>query len=136
MFSCDFCQIFKSTFFTEPLRVTGSSGRYLKAYQNDISSGNNGAFNDNTITLNVFLSFAMIFGSCHPEQPHKILEIFKRNVCGGVLLWHETIIQFHGNSEPIVVGIHNNFAYDRSSRSQVFLKKGVLKKQFSDLQLY
>ena len=33
-----FCEIFKTTFFTEPLRATtpGSSDHYLKAYQNDI----------------------------------------------------------------------------------------------------
>ena len=38
-----FCEIFKTTFFTEPLRVTtpGSSDHYLKAYQNDINWGNN-----------------------------------------------------------------------------------------------
>ena len=38
MFFCDLCEIFKSTFFIEPFRVTtsGSSGRYLKTYQNDI----------------------------------------------------------------------------------------------------
>ena len=32
MFFCNFCKIFKSTFFTEPLPVTtsSSSGRYLK----------------------------------------------------------------------------------------------------------
>ena len=51
MFFCDFCEIFKSTFFTESLRVTtcGSSGCYLKAYQNDINWGNNSDFN--AITL-------------------------------------------------------------------------------------
>ena len=51
-----FCKIFKSTFFTEPLRLTtsGSSGRYLKANQNDISSGNNSAFNANTESIFVF----------------------------------------------------------------------------------
>ena len=51
MFFCDFCEIFKSTFFTGSLRVTtsGSSGCYLKAYQNDINWGNNSDFN--AITL-------------------------------------------------------------------------------------
>ena len=35
----DFCQVFKSTFFTEPIPVTTSysSGRYLKTYQNYIN---------------------------------------------------------------------------------------------------
>ena len=39
MFFRYFCKIFKSNFCTEPLRVTtsGSSGRYLKTYQNDIN---------------------------------------------------------------------------------------------------
>ena len=56
MFFCVFCEIFKITFFTEPLRVTtsGSSGRYIKAYQNDINSGNNSAFNANTERIFVF----------------------------------------------------------------------------------
>ena len=56
MFFCDFCEIFKSIFFTEPLRMTlsGSSGRYLKANQNDINSGNNSAFNANAERIFVF----------------------------------------------------------------------------------
>ena len=85
MFFCDFCEIFKSTFFTGSLRVTtsGSSGCYLKAYQNDINWGNNSDFNANTELIFVFCDN---FGSRHPEKPHKILEIFKRNVCGGVLI--------------------------------------------------
>ena len=50
MFFCDLCEIFKNTFFTKPLRATtfGSSGRYLKAYQNDINWGNNSDFSANT----------------------------------------------------------------------------------------
>ena len=66
MFFCDFCEIFKRNFFTEPLRVTtsGSSGRYLKSYQNDISWGNNSDFNANTERIFVFCDN---FGSCHPE---------------------------------------------------------------------
>ena len=50
MFFCDFCESFNGTFFTEPLRVTtsGSSGRYLKAYQNDINWGNNSELSANT----------------------------------------------------------------------------------------
>ena len=80
MFFCVFWEIFKSTFFTEPLRVTtsGSSGRYLKAYQNEINSGNNSDFNANTERIFVICDN---FGSRH----HKIFEIFKRMVCGGVL---------------------------------------------------
>ena len=66
MFFCDFCESFNSTFFTEPLRVTtsGSSGRYLKAYQNDINWGNNSDFNTNTERSFVFCDN---FGSRHPE---------------------------------------------------------------------
>ena len=49
MFFCDFSEIFKNTFFTEPLQVTasGSSGCYLKTCQNDTSWGDNGDFNAN-----------------------------------------------------------------------------------------
>ena len=56
MFFCDFWEIFKSTFFTETLQVTisGSSGRSLKAYQKNINSGNNGAFNANAERIFVF----------------------------------------------------------------------------------
>ena len=66
MFLCDFCEIFKSTFFTQPLRVTASgfSGRYLKSYQNDINWGNNSDFNANTERIFVFCDN---FGSFHPE---------------------------------------------------------------------
>ena len=66
MFFCDFCEIFKSTFFTQPLRVTasGSSGRYLKSYQNDINWGNNSDFNANTECI---FDFCDNFGSFHPE---------------------------------------------------------------------
>ena len=58
MFFCDFCEIFKRTFFTEPLRVTssGSSGRYLKSNQNDIAEA---IIVTLMLTLNVFLSFAI-----------------------------------------------------------------------------
>ena len=79
MFFSDFCEIFKSTFFTEPLRVTTSrsSGHYLKAYQSDINWGNNSGFNTNT---ELFLSFAITL------DVHKILEISQRNVCDGVPL--------------------------------------------------
>ena len=50
VFFCDFCKIFKSPFSTEPLGVTtsGSSVRYLKAYQNYINWGNTSDFNANT----------------------------------------------------------------------------------------
>ena len=56
MFFCDFWEIFKSTFFTETLQVTisGSSGRSLKAYQKNINSGNNSAFNANAERIFVF----------------------------------------------------------------------------------
>ena len=56
MFFCDFCEIFKSTFFIEPLQVTisGFSACYLKAYQKDINSGNNSAFNANAERIFVF----------------------------------------------------------------------------------
>ena len=66
MFFCDLCEIFKNTFFTKPLRATtfGSSGRYLKAYQNDINWGNNSDFNANTERIFVFCNN---FGSRHPE---------------------------------------------------------------------
>ena len=66
MFFCDLCEIFKNTFFTKPLRATtfGSSGRYLKAYQNDINWGNNSDFNANTERSFVFCDN---FGSCQPE---------------------------------------------------------------------
>ena len=62
-----FCEIFKSTFFTQLVLVTssGSSGRYLKAYQNDIINwGNNSDFNANTKCIFVFCDK---FGSRHPE---------------------------------------------------------------------
>ena len=70
----------KAPFLQNPLRVTtsGSSGRYLKAYQNEINSGNNSDFNANTERIFVICDN---FGSRH----HKIFEIFKRMVCGGVL---------------------------------------------------
>ena len=47
-------QIFFCEIFTQPVRVTtsGSSGRYLKTYQNDIKM-------TLMLTLNVFLSFAI-----------------------------------------------------------------------------
>ena len=66
MFFYDLCEIFKNTFFTKPLRATtfGSSGRYLKAYQNDINWGNNSDFNANTERSLVFCDN---FGSCQPE---------------------------------------------------------------------
>ena len=66
MFFCNFFKIFKNTFFTEPLRVTtsGSSGRYLKTYQNDINWGNNSDFNANT--EHIFVCDDN-FGSRHPE---------------------------------------------------------------------
>ena len=56
MFFRDFCEIFKSTFFTESLWVTisGSSGHHLKAYQNGINSGNNSTFNANAERIFVF----------------------------------------------------------------------------------
>ena len=52
---CDFWEILKNTFFTEPLWMTtsGSSGRYLKTNQNDINWGNISDFNGNT--LHVFV---------------------------------------------------------------------------------
>ena len=61
-----FCESFKSTFFTQPLRVTtsGSSDRYLKAYQNDISWNNNSDFNANTERTFVFCDN---FGSRHSK---------------------------------------------------------------------
>ena len=66
MFFCDLCEIFKSTFFIEPFRVTtsGSSGRYLKTYQNDIDWGNNSTFYANT--EHIFVSCDN-FGNHHPE---------------------------------------------------------------------
>ena len=66
MFFCDFCEISKNIFFTEPLRVTtsGSSGRYLKTYQNDINWGNNSDLNGNT--EHIFVSCDN-FWSCHLE---------------------------------------------------------------------
>ena len=66
MFSCDFCEIFKSTFLTEALRVTnsGSSCRYRKAYQNDINWGNNSDFNASTERIFVLCDN---FGSRSPE---------------------------------------------------------------------
>ena len=66
MFFCDLCEIFKNTFFTKPLRATtfGSSGRYLKAYQNDINWGTNSDFNANTERSFVFCDN---FGSCQPK---------------------------------------------------------------------
>ena len=50
MFFCGFCENFKTTFCTESLWVnsSGSSGRDLKTYQNDIDWGNNSDFNANT----------------------------------------------------------------------------------------
>ena len=65
MFFCDFCEIFKITFFTEPLRVTtyGSSGRYQKIYQNDINWGNSD-FNANAEHIFVCCDN---FESRHPE---------------------------------------------------------------------
>ena len=51
-------KIFKSSLHTEQLRVpnSGSSGRYLKAYQSDI---NEAIIVTLMLTLNVFLSFAI-----------------------------------------------------------------------------
>ena len=50
-----FCEIFKSTFFTQPLRVTtsGSSGRYIKMTSIE------GITVNLMLALNVFLSFAI-----------------------------------------------------------------------------
>ena len=61
MFFCNFCEISKNTFFTGSLWVTtsGSSGCYLKTYQNDINCVSNSEFNANTECDNI--------GSCHPE---------------------------------------------------------------------
>ena len=84
-----------------------------------------------TLTLNVFLSFVITLEGTIQNNLTKSWRF--SNVCGGVPLQHETIIQFHGYSEAIVFGIHSNFTYDRSSRSQVFFKIDVLKKWFSDL---
>ena len=55
-------QIFFCEIFTQPVRVTtsGSSGRYLKTYQNDIKM-------TLMLTLNVFFVFCNNFGSNHPE---------------------------------------------------------------------
>ena len=55
MFCCDFCEIFKSAFFIELLRVTtsGSSGRYLE--QTSIE-----AIVTLMLTLNIFLSIIAI----------------------------------------------------------------------------
>ena len=66
MFFCDFCDIFKSTFFTETLRVTtsGSSDLYLKAYQNVFNWGNNSDLNANTEGVFIFCDN---FGSRHPQ---------------------------------------------------------------------
>ena len=66
MFFCVFCEIFKITFFTEPLRVTtsGSSGCYIKTYQNDINWGSNSDFNANTERIFVFCDN---FRRHHPE---------------------------------------------------------------------
>ena len=66
MFFCGFCEIFKTTFFTESFWVnsSGSSGRDLKAHQNDIDWGNNSDFNAKT--EHIFVCCAN-FGSHHPE---------------------------------------------------------------------
>ena len=62
----DFCQVFKSTFFTEPIPVTTSysSGRYLKTYQNYINWVNNSVLNAKTEPIFVFSDN---FGGRHPE---------------------------------------------------------------------
>ena len=90
---CDFCKIFKSTFFyiTPPSDYSGSSGRYLKTYQNDINWGNNSNFNANTEHI---LVFCKNFRSRNQRSPPKILEIFKRNVCSGVsdIVWNYNIV--------------------------------------------
>ena len=86
------------------------------------------------LALNLFLSFAITLEAAI-ESNLRILEIFKRNVFGGVLSYHKTIVQFHGYSKTIVFGIPSNFTYHGSSRSQVFFKIGALKKWLLDLQL-
>ena len=60
-----FCESFKSTFFTQLLRVTasGSSDRYLKTYENDIN-WDNSDFNANAKRTFVFCDN---FGSLHSK---------------------------------------------------------------------
>ena len=55
------------------------------------------------------------------------MEIFKRNVCGGLpFRWSETII----------FGVHSNFTYDRSSHWQVFFEISVPKNWLSGQQFF
>ena len=79
-----FPKVLKTPFLQNP---SGWLLLALQALLKDISKwhdwGNNSDFTANTEHIFVCCDN---FGSCHPEKPHKILEIFIRNVCGGVPL--------------------------------------------------
>ena len=111
MFFCDFCEIFKSTFLIELLRVTasGSSGRYLKMTLIE-------AIVTLIPTLNIFLSVTITLEAA-----------IQKNLKKSWRFSREISVVGCRYSETILFGIHSNFTYDRSSRSKVFFKIGVLK---------
>ena len=112
MFFCDIYEIFKSTFFIEHFRF------FWSLPKNDINWGKND-FNANN---------EHIFVCC---------DNFKASIQNNLtkswrFSWEMSVAGFR-YSETIVFGIHSNFTYDRSSRSQVLFKIEVLKTQPSDL---
>ena len=76
-------------------------------------------------TLNTFLSVAVTLEAAIENNVTRSWR-FSRKM---------SVVGFR-RSKFIVFGIHSNFTYDRSSRSQMFFKIGVLKNWPSDLQLY
>ena len=93
MFFCDFWKFFKSTFFTDPLRMatSGSSGLYLKTYQNGINWVNNSDFNANTEHI---FACCNNFGRRHPEYSNLSLGDIQEKCLwwGSVIAWKYNIV--------------------------------------------
>ena len=115
MFSCDFCEIFKSTFFID-------YSLFFKSLPKNDINWSNSDFNANTEHIFV----------CGDNFEAAI----QNNVTESRRFSREMSVMRFRYSETIVFGIHSNFTYNRSSCSQVFFKIGVLKNWPSDLQLH
>ena len=90
--------------------------------KNDINRSNNSDFNANTEDT---------FVCCDNFEA-----AIQNNLTKSWRFSREVSVVGFRYSKTIVFGIHRNFTYDSSSRSQVFFKIGVLKNWPSDLQLY
>ena len=106
MFFCDFYEIFKSIFFIEYFWF------FRSLPKNDINWGNSD-FNANT---------GHIFVCCENFEAS-----IQNNLTNSWRFSTEMSVVEFRYSETIVFGIYSNFTYDRSSRSRVFFKIGVLK---------